>query len=87
MLCALDLWLATPREIAIVGSVDSPVARAALAPFAPNTVAAVGPAGGVPLLEGKGFVDAKPTVYVCERFVCRAPATEPAELGADGRIV
>ena len=35
-LCALDLWLAPPREIAIVGPVDSPVARAALAPFAPT---------------------------------------------------
>ena len=82
MLCALDLWLATPREIAIVGSVESPVARAALAPFAPNTVAAVGPATGVPLLAGKALVDGKTAVYICERFVCRAPATEVAELGA-----
>ena len=79
-LCALDLWLAPPREIAIVGPVDSPVARAALAPFAPNTVVAVGPAAGIPLLEGKGLVDGKPAVYVCERFVCRAPVTDPAEL-------
>ena len=52
-LCALDLWLSPPREIAIVGPADSAVARAALAPFAPNTVVAVGPADGVPLLEGK----------------------------------
>ena len=78
-LCALDLWLAPPREIAIVGPVDSPVARAALAPFAPNTVVAVGPADGVPLLEGKGLVDGKPAVYVCERFACRAPVTDPVE--------
>jgi len=80
MLCGLDLWLAPPREIAIVGPVDSPVARAALAPFAPNTVAAVGPADGVPLLEGKGLVDGKPAVYVCERFACRAPLTDASEL-------
>ena len=79
-LCALDLWLSPPREIAIAGSVDSPVARAALAPFAPNTVVAVGPAAGVPLLEGKGLVDGKPAVYVCERFACRAPVTEPGLL-------
>ena len=39
------------------GRSDSPVARAALAPFAPNTVVAVGPADGVPLLDGKGLVD------------------------------
>jgi len=79
-LCALDLWLAPPREIAIVGSVGSPVARAALAPFAPTTVVAVGPADGVPLLEGKGLVDGKPAVYVCERFACGAPLTEPGKL-------
>ena len=81
MLCALDLWLAAPSEIAIIGSVESPVARAALAPFAPNTVAAVGPADGVPLLQGKALIDGQTAVYVCERFVCRAPATDPAGLG------
>jgi uncharacterized protein YyaL (SSP411 family) len=80
MLCALDLWLAPPREIAIVGPVDSPVARAALAPFAPNAVVAVGPAEGVPLLDGKGLVDGRPAVYACERFACRAPVTDASEL-------
>jgi uncharacterized protein len=79
-LCALDLWLSPPREIAVVGPVDSAVARAALAPFAPRTVVAVGPAEGVPLLEGKEFVDGKPAVYVCERFACQAPVTDAAAL-------
>ena len=77
MLCGLDLWFSPPREIAIAGSVDSPVARAALASFEPRTVVAVGPAEGVPLLDGKGLVDGKPAVYLCERFVCRAPVTDP----------
>jgi len=79
-LCALDLWLAPPQELAIAGPVDSAVARAALAPFRPNAAVAVGPAEGIPLLEGKGLVDGKPAVYVCERFVCRAPMTDPQEL-------
>ena len=70
-LCGLDLWLSPPREIAIVGHVDSPVARAALAPFQPSAVVAVGPSDEVPLLAGKGLVDGKPAVYVCERFVCQ----------------
>jgi uncharacterized protein YyaL (SSP411 family) len=79
-LVALELHLSPPRELAIVGPPDSPVARAALSGFDPTTVVAVGPAEGVPLLEGKGLVDGQPAVYVCERFACRAPVTEPDEL-------
>ena len=79
-LCALDLHLSTPRELAVVGPVDSEVARAALEPWRPDTVVAVGPADDVPLLAGKTLVDGKPAVYVCERFACRAPATDPGEL-------
>jgi len=79
-LCALDLHFSPPREIAIVGRPEDDVARAALAAFDPNAVVAFGPADGVPLLEGKTRVDGKPTVYVCERFACQAPITEPAEL-------
>jgi uncharacterized protein len=80
-LCAVDLYLSLPRELAIAGPVDSPVARAALAPFQPRTVVAVGPAEGVPLLAGKGLVDGQPAVYVCERFACQAPVIDPALLG------
>jgi uncharacterized protein YyaL (SSP411 family) len=77
---ALDLYLSTPRELAVIGPPDAEVARAALEPFAPNAVVAFGPAEDVPLLAGKGLVDGKPAVYVCERFACQAPATTPAEL-------
>jgi uncharacterized protein YyaL (SSP411 family) len=79
-LCGLDLWFSPPREIAILGDVDSPVSRAALAPFRPNAVVAVGPAEGVPLLGGKELVDGRTAVYVCERFVCQRPVTDPGEL-------
>ena len=77
---ALDLYLATPREIAVVGRPESDVARAALAPFEPNAVVAFGPAEGVPLLAGKHYVDGRPAVYVCERFACQRPLTDAAEL-------
>jgi hypothetical protein len=76
-LCALDLHLSPPRELAVIGSPDSAVARAALAGFDPNTVVAFGPSDDVPLLQGKGPVDGEPAVYVCERFTCRAPVTDP----------
>jgi uncharacterized protein len=80
---ALDLYLARPREIAIVGPPESEVARAVLEPFDPNAVVAFGPAEGVPLLEGKELVDGKPAVYVCERFSCQRPITNAAELSRD----
>jgi hypothetical protein len=79
-LCALDLYLSPPRELAIVGSPEDEIARAALAPFDPNAVVAFGPSEEIPLLAGKGRVDGRPTLYVCERFSCRAPVTDPAEL-------
>ncbi|HEV3478630.1 MAG TPA: thioredoxin domain-containing protein [Gaiellaceae bacterium] len=82
-LCALDLHFSPPRELAIVGPVESEVARAALQPFEPNTVVAVGPAPRIPLLEGKDLVDGGPAVYVCENFACRAPVTDPRALARE----
>jgi len=79
-LCALDLYLAPPRELAVIGSPKDAIARAALAGFDPNAVVAFGPSDEVPLLAGKDFVAGRPALYVCERFVCRAPITEPEEL-------
>jgi uncharacterized protein YyaL (SSP411 family) len=83
-LCALDLYLSPPRELAIIGSPDDEIARAALAPFDPNAVVAFGPSEEVPLLAGKTRVDDKPALYVCERFACRAPVTEASELNSKG---
>ncbi len=79
-LCGIDLWLSAPREIAIAGDVESPVARASLASFQPTTVVAVGPSEEVPLLAGKNLVDGKTAVYLCEHFACQAPVTEPEEV-------
>jgi uncharacterized protein len=79
-LCALDLHFSQPREIAVVGSPDDEVARAALAPFEPNAVVAFGPSEEVPLLQGKDFVDGRPAVYVCKNFACQTPVTEAGAL-------
>ena len=77
-LCALDLHFSTPRELAVVGPPDSDVARAALARFEPSAVVAFGPSDDVPLLRGKGLVDGRAAVYVCENFACQAPITDAA---------
>jgi uncharacterized protein len=77
-LCALELHLSPRRELAIVGDPASPVARAALRSFDPSAVVAFGPADDVPLLAGKTLVGGETAVYVCERFACRAPVTDPA---------
>ena len=59
-LCALDLHLAPPREIAVVGDVRSDVARAALGGFAPGTVVAIGPSEDVPLSQGRTSSEGRP---------------------------
>jgi uncharacterized protein YyaL (SSP411 family) len=75
-LSALDLYLAPPRELAVIGMPEDEIAKAGLAGFDPNAVVAFGPADDVPLLAGKDFVDGRAALYVCERFACQAPVTE-----------
>jgi uncharacterized protein YyaL (SSP411 family) len=79
-LVGVDLYLSPRREIAIAGPPSSDVAKKALRRWDPRAVIAFGPADTVPLLEGKTLVDGKPAVYVCERFACQAPATDPRDL-------
>ncbi len=94
-LCALDLYLSPPREVAIVGPAGDGGTRALAeqvwSSFRPNLVMAAGDpvesgAGQVPLLSGRALVDGKPAAYVCERFACRRPVTDPEELEAELRL-
>ena len=45
-------------------------------------VIAFGPSDDVPLLAGRTEVDGRTAVYLCERFACALPVTEPALLPA-----
>ena len=85
MLAALDLHLSDPREVAVVGRAADPataaLADAARAGFHPTVVYAFGDGddpAGIPLLEGRHAVGGAPAAYICERFACRAPLTDPA---------
>src|SRR5215216_725622 len=82
LLQALDFRLATVKEVAIVGPDAAALERVVRGEFRPHLVVAGGPADGVPLLEGREPVDGRAAAYVCERFACLRPVTEPAELAA-----
>ena len=84
LLQALDFHAAAVKEVALAGGDEgvAALARVVRSRFRPHIVLAGGEAGGVPLLEGRTPVDGRPAAYVCERFACRRPVTEPDELEA-----
>jgi uncharacterized protein YyaL (SSP411 family) len=82
LLQALDFHFAAVKEVAIVGPGAEPLERVVRSAFRPHLVIAGGPPDGVPLLAGREPVDGKAAAYVCERFACQRPVTEPGELVA-----
>jgi uncharacterized protein len=87
LLQAIDLHLAPRREVALAGDPEGVAALAAVVREArrPHLVLAGGPGDGrtaVPLMEQRTPVDGRAAAYVCERFACRRPVTEPGELRA-----
>ena len=88
-LAALDFYVSTPKEVVIIGPRDDPATAALLntvyGGFRPNQVlVGADNAGdhGLPLLEGRGMIDEKPTAYVCQNYACQLPVTTPDELAA-----
>jgi uncharacterized protein YyaL (SSP411 family) len=89
---ALDLYLSDSQEVAIVGSPDAAetrdLVREVWRRYLPNAVLAVGQPDDaeatrvVPLLADRIPLNGKPAAYVCERFVCKRPVSDPAELAA-----
>jgi uncharacterized protein len=86
LLQALRFHFGPRREVALVGDRVEPLARVVRSAFRPTVVvAAKGPADReaekqIPLLAGRAPVDGRAAAYVCEKFACRLPVTEPDEL-------
>ncbi|MGH2595393.1 MAG: thioredoxin domain-containing protein [Actinomycetota bacterium] len=90
-LCALDLSVGPAHEVAIIGDPTANETRALAAEvtdtvYRPNVVLAVaGPdderaALSVPLLRDRGMNNGESTAFVCERFACKLPVSDPVSL-------
>jgi uncharacterized protein YyaL (SSP411 family) len=92
LLCALDFYLGTPREIAIIGDAGAAETRLLLdeiwQAYLPNRVVAqasprdTAAAEIIPLLRDRPQLNNRATAYVCEHFTCKTPATNPTELAS-----
>ena len=82
LLQAIDFHLSPTREVALAGDDTRAFERVVRDAFRPHLVLAGGEPDGVPLLDGRGPVEGKAAAYVCERFTCQAPVTDPADLAS-----
>ncbi|MDQ3572317.1 MAG: thioredoxin domain-containing protein [Actinomycetota bacterium] len=88
LLRALDFYLSPTRELALVAPSElaelTELASVARGRLQPHLVVAGGVEGSTEpsLLAERKAVTGRPAAYVCERFACQAPVTEPAELAA-----
>jgi hypothetical protein len=89
-LCAVDFYLSTPKEIAIVGINEAAIhdfVREVWRNYLPNKIVAsalaanVAAAASIPLLRDRPSGD-RVTAYVCEYFTCRQPVSDVAQLAA-----
>ncbi|HLV81273.1 MAG TPA: thioredoxin domain-containing protein, partial [Chthonomonadaceae bacterium] len=89
MLGALDFYLSTPKEIALVGDPAEPamqaLIRAIFRPYLPNKVVALAlrpdaAPSFLSLLADRPLRDGRPTAYVCENFTCQEPVTVASAL-------
>ena len=83
VLQVVDLLLAPPREIAVVGDRASraPFEREIASRYLPAVLLAPADGEGLPVLEGRAVGDGA-VAYVCENLVCNLPATTVEEFAA-----
>ena len=86
-LTAASFILGEPQELAIVGALDGPDTAALLqvsrAAYRPSLIVALGhenDGDDMALLAQRPMIDDQATAYLCRRFVCQAPVTDPKTL-------
>jgi len=83
---ALQLATEPVREVAVAGAPDAAdtaaLVRSVAERFDPVRVLAWGIADGVPLMADRTPINGHAAAYVCRKFACERPVTEPAELVA-----
>jgi uncharacterized protein YyaL (SSP411 family) len=85
MLSALDFYLSEPKEIAMIGKLDSHELRSFVeeiySRYIPNKVVAASEPGDdaaaseIALLVARSAIEGKATAYVCRNYTCLEPAT------------
>jgi uncharacterized protein YyaL (SSP411 family) len=90
LLGALDFYLSTPKEIAIIGEDKAEETRSLLREvwtrYLPNKIVAQTSGDDlravevVPLLRDRTMLDGRATAYVCEHYTCQQPVSTAAEL-------
>ena len=91
-IAALDFYLSTAKEVVVIGRKDNPATsdllRTINGRYLANRVLVgadseeTAAAASLPLLEGRGLIDGKPTAYVCENYACQLPVTDAEALAA-----
>ena len=92
LLAALDFYLSTPKEIAVVGDAGdedfSRLTAEVWRRYLPNKIVALASdadeeaRGLVPLLRERGKVEGRATAYVCENYTCQRPVNDSSELAS-----
>jgi uncharacterized protein YyaL (SSP411 family) len=83
LLCAIDLYTAGAREVAVVGPRPDRLLAVVRERHRPHLVLASAEstdATAVPLLQARSAIDGRATAYVCEHFACQAPVSDPHAL-------
>ena len=90
LLSALDFYMSTPYEVAVIGNPEAPDTKALLAAvysaYLPNKVVAGRSESDeeasrlVPLLADRSARDGRATAYVCVQYACQSPTTDAEEL-------